>query len=563
VLTTAYGFAIGHRLGFSWAHSLWLGALISLSSTMVILKTLMSHGRMGTLSSRVTIGMPIVQNPAVIPMMIILPQVSDPKAGLPLLGLAALKAALFLALMVIVGTRLIPRLLMFIAGWNSRELFLLAVVAVGLGVGYATYLSGLSFAFGAFVVGMVLSESDYSHHALSNIIPFRDLFGWLFFASVGMLLDPAYLVANLGTVLAVVVLVALGKGILFAALSRLFGYGNVVPLAVGLGLFQVGEFFFVPARVGVSSGSIGADLYSLVLSIAIITMVMTPFVSGFTEKLYALRKRRFKREPLQTINIPRTGLHGHVVIAGGGRVGRFVAQVLRRLDLAFVTIELDRRRLEDLKAAGLPVIYGDAGQAVVQEAARITEAKLLLVAVPALTVTRSIVDQARLLQPRLHIVARADSIEQMQLLHEHGVYEVVQPEFEAGLEITRQALLHLGIPPSNIRRFTDNVRAELYAPIYQAHVEYRTLAQLQTATHLMELDWVTVPAGSPLAGQTVQQSRIRSRTGASVVAAIRGEQLHPNPDAGFLIEPNDRVGVLGNAEQLAGFEAMAALPAVE
>lgn len=468
LLTIAYGFGIGQWLGWTWLPSLWLGALISVSSTMVILKTLMSQGRLGTLSSRVMIGMLIVQDLAVVPLMIILPQLNELETGLPIVGLAALKAALFLALMIFGGTRVIPRLMTYIAGWNSRELFLLAVIAIGLGIGYATYLFGLSFAFGAFVAGMVLSESEYSHQALSDIIPLRDVFGLLFFVSVGMLLDPAFLMANLGTILLVVLLVAVGKGLIFGLLTYAFGYGNIAPLAVGLGLFQMGEFSFALARVGFQTNSISTDLYALVLTTAIITMVLTPLVSGLTEPLYALRKRWFKHEPLQTINLPQTGLHDHVVIAGGGRVGQYVAQVLQRLELAFVVIELDQRRVDQAKAAGFPVIFGDASQPIVLEAVQIEQARLLLTTVPTVVITQVIVDQVRRLNPQLHIVARAEGVEQMKTLHDLGVYEVVQPEFEAALEITRQALLHLNISASEIQRFTDAVRQELYAPLYRA-----------------------------------------------------------------------------------------------
>ncbi len=239
LLTISLGVAIGQLLGWGWVASIWLGALISLSSTMVILKTLMNQGLLGTLSSRVMIGMLIVQDLAVVPFMIILPKLSDPQAGIPLLGLAALKAAIFIILIVVLGTRLLPLMLAYIAKWNSREFFLLSVAAIGLGVGFATYLSGLSFAFGAFVAGIVLSESEYSHQALSEIIPLRDIFGLLFFTSVGLLLDPSFLAAHWSRILLLVALVSVGKGAIFALLTRSFGYGNVVPLAVvGLGLFS-------------------------------------------------------------------------------------------------------------------------------------------------------------------------------------------------------------------------------------------------------------------------------------------------------------------------------------
>jgi CPA2 family monovalent cation:H+ antiporter-2 len=340
LLTIGYGYALGRWLGWENVPSLWLGSIISLSSTMVLLKTLMNQGRLGTLSSRVMIGMLIVQDLAVVPLMIILPQLNNPETGLPILGYAVIKAIIFLLLMVFGGTWAIPRLMAYIAKWNSRELFLLAITAIGLGVGYATYLFGLSFAFGAFVAGMVLSESDYSHQALSDIIPLRDLFGMLFFVSVGMLLDPAFLIHNFGLVMLVVTVVAVGKGLIFGGVARLFGYGNVVPIAVGLGLFQVGEFSFVLARVGLSSHSLSQDAYALILTTAIMTMVLTPVISGLTAPLYSAWKQRFKSEPLQTINIPQTGLHGHVVIAGGGRIGQHIGQILQQLGFPFVIIEL-------------------------------------------------------------------------------------------------------------------------------------------------------------------------------------------------------------------------------
>ena len=557
VLSIGYGYLLGIWLGLDWVSAVWLGGLISLSSTMVLLKTLMNQGRLGTLSSRVMIGMLIVQDLAVVPLMIILPQLNDPEAGLPLLGWAALKAVIFLALMVVLGTRLLPRLMAYIANWNSRELFLLSITAIGLGIGYATYLFGLSFAFGAFVAGMVLSESDYGHQALSDIIPLRDLFGLLFFASVGMLLDPAFLISHLDTVLLLVVLVSLGKGIIFGTLSRLFGYGNVVPLAVGLGLFQVGEFSFVLARVGLSTNSIDNELYSLVLNTAIITMILTPFISGFTAPLYALRKRWFKREALQTINLPASGLHNHVVIAGGGRVGQHVAQVLQQLNLAFVLIELDYQRVEQAKKSRLPVIFGDASQPVVLEAAHLEEACLALVTTPAVITTRTIVDQIRLIQPNLHIVARAEGIEQMKMLHDHGVYEVVQPEFEAGLEITRQTLLHLNLPATEIRRYTDAVRRELYAPLYESHDDYALLAQLQPANLLLDITWVPLTEDSPLMGQTIGQAHIRTHTGASIVGIMQAGTLKPNPGIDHRFTIGDLVAVMGKPEQLAAFQALA------
>jgi monovalent cation:H+ antiporter-2, CPA2 family len=465
-LTITYGTVIGRLFGWDWVTALWFGSLISLSSTMVILKTLMAQGLMGTLSSRVMIGMLIVQDLAVVPLMIALPQLSDLEAGLPILAEAFIKGAIFLALMFVIGTRIIPRLMMQIARWNSRELFLLGVTAIGLGVGYATYLFGLSFAFGAFIAGMVLSESEYSFQALGDIIPLRDLFSLLFFVTVGMLLDPAFLIANIGNILLIVLLVVVGKSVIFGLITRGFGYGNIAPFAVGLGLFQVGEFTFVLARVGLSAGSIDTYLYSLVLSTAIMTMVLTPFVSRLAAPLYELWKRWFQHVPLSTINLPDEGLRDHVIILGGGRVGYYVAQVLRQLNLNFVVVELDQHRIDRLKKEGFPIIYGDAAQSIVLDKAHIETARLLLVTLPLTVTARAAVTYVRQIRPQLHIVARAEGIEQMESLYQLGVYEVVQPEFEAGLEVVRQALLHLDIPVHEIQRVTDGARQALYAPLY-------------------------------------------------------------------------------------------------
>lgn len=465
-LTTAYGFAIGKLLGWEWIPSLWFGALISLSSTMVILKTLENQGMLGTLSSRVMIGVLIVQDLAIVPMLIILPRVSEPQAGLSVLAFSVLKAAIFLIIMLIVGTRIIPRLMKFIAGWNSRELFLVAITAMGLGIGYGTYMFGLSFAFGAFVAGMLLSESDYGYQALSEIVPLRDIFSLLFFTSIGMLLDPKYLLDNLGMVLFLVLVVMTGKGLIFAFISRAFRYRNIVPLAMGLGLSQVGEFSFVLGRVGVETKSISPQFYSLVLTTTVTTMVLTPFLSNLTAPVYSRLGRWLKSGPLKPIHFRKSDLTNHIVIAGGGRVGRYVAGILKRMETPFVIIEWNSRRVDELKTMGYPVLFGDATKEIILEAVELPKSRLLLITTPVSIVSQAIVEKTKDLNKDLAIIARAESIEQMQALHDLGVTHIIQPEFEASLEFVHQAFYHLGKPADQIQKYMDEVRNELYRPLY-------------------------------------------------------------------------------------------------
>ncbi|MBN1629281.1 MAG: cation:proton antiporter [Thermoleophilia bacterium] len=558
ILTIGLGFGIGHLTGWEWKDSLWLGACISLSSTMVILKTLMNQGWLGTLSSKVMIGMLIVQDLAVVPLMIILPQLNNPSVGLPALGLAALKAAAFIAGMLLLGTRLLPLLMGHIAKLGSRELFLLAIAAIGLGVGYVTHLVGLSFAFGAFVAGMVLSESDYGHQALSDIIPLRDLFGLLFFASVGMLLDPVFLMDHLVEVVILVAAVSFGKGIIFAVLAKVFRYGNVIPLAVGLGLFQVGEFSFVLATVGVSTRSIGQDLYSLILTTAILTMILTPLVSSQTARLYSLKKRLFRHEPLETLNIPETGLRQHAVIVGGGRVGSRIAGVLKGFGLPLVVVELDHRRVQSAQTDGIPIVYGDATHDIVLEATEIGTARLLVVTTPDVVTARTIIFNAKRHNRDLNVVARTSDPSFLTVFKEMGVNSVVLPEFEASLEMTRKSLLHFPIPVSEIQNRTESLRQDLFAPFFNDGQGYKTLVQLKSAEHQFDLQWVLLLEGSPLVARSIGGVEIRKKAGASVVGVLRDEKLLPNPDAAFRFQVNDLVAIIGTDEARRSFQAMAA-----
>ena len=247
-------------------------------------------------------------------------------------------------------------------------------------------------ALGAFVAGLVVNESEYAHQALSDVVPLRDLFGMLFFVSVGMLLDPALVWQQLGTLVVVVVAVVVGKGAILAGVVRAFGYRNVVPLAVGLTLFQVGEFAFVLARVGRSSGAISNDVYALVAEYRDChDGADAGGIEAGAGRVRAVLGRVAARETCEAINVPPAGLSDHVIIAGSGRVGRSIADALSHLALPFVLVESDDRRVQQARVAGLSVIYGDASQAVVLEAAGVRRARAMLVTVPAFPDVRSIV----------------------------------------------------------------------------------------------------------------------------------------------------------------------------
>jgi CPA2 family monovalent cation:H+ antiporter-2 len=443
----------------------------------------------------------------------------------------------------------------FVARRNSRELFLLATTTLAIGVGYVTWRLGLSLALGAFVAGLVINESEYAHQALSDVIPLRDLFGMVFFVSVGMLLDPAVVREQPGTLFAVVATVIVGKGLIFAGVVRAFGYRHVVPLALGLTLFQVGEFSFVLASVGRETSAIPNAMYALVLNTAVATMVLTPIVSALTPRIYGrFAARRRREEPLAS-NVPSTGLADHVMIAGAGRVGRSVADALAHLGLPFVLLEIDDRRVRQARGAGLPIVYGDSSQPVVLEAAGIERALAILVTVPAFSDVRDIVHAVRRVRRGLPIIARAEGSEALRALYELGIQEVTSPEYEAAIEMTRQALLYFHVPPHEVLQVASAIRRERYGVTGERAEDADAIAQMSEVARHLDLTWMRLADESPFSGRTIGELEIRKRFGASVVGIVRAQSFTANPDASATLQADDLIAVLGTRDQIARFEA--------
>lgn len=553
IICVFLGLGVGQMLGWEVTPSLWLGGVISLSSTMVVLKTLESQDLLGTLSSRVMIGMLIVQDLALVPLLIILPKLGNLGQELGTLGFAIGKAVVFLAGMVIIGRYVIPPLMRRVAKCGSRELFLLTVCALGLGIGYVTYLTGLSFAFGAFVAGLMLSESEYAEQTLSNVLPLRDIFGLLFFASIGMLLDPNALVEEYGAILLLLGCVIVGKGLIFAVLARVFRYGNIIPLATSLGMSQIGELSFLIANAGVAAGALSREQYSIILPTAVVSMMLTPVLSKLTAPLYRLKQRLFRMPTLQTVNIPDNALRGHVVVVGGDNIGGFVADILARFGHKYVVVEADYHNMENLSRAGHPVIYGDAAHEVVLEAARVESASIILVTTPAPSVAREVVRLARSLKEDIVIIGRSDGRDQIKELSRCDVDMVVEPSLEASLEFIRQAFMQLRIPADEIIRLTDAIHKDVYAPFTDDDAEAIVPGSLRLSNRLFDLSWVQVEDGSPLLKTSLAEADIRAQTGASILAYIRDDTLHVNPEPTLHFAPGDVVAVIGSGPQLAAF----------
>jgi monovalent cation:H+ antiporter-2, CPA2 family len=464
VLTCAVVAVAGVKaLGMSVTEAIWLGAMISLSSTVVVLKTLSAAGVTSTLASRVMIGLLMVQDLAVVPMLIILPQLGDLDNALPKLGRAIAIATVFLFAVVILGTRLLPKLLKGVLGWGSRELFLVSVVATGVGVGYVTQAIGLSFALGAFIAGIILSESEFSHQALSDVVPLRDIFGLLFFVTVGMLFDPRYVLANSAQIALVVILIFLGKALILGGLTRAFGYVNMAPWIVGLGLAQIGEFSFVLARSGVELELLSKATYDLALTCTVLSMALSPFASSMALPLG--RAWLAWRKPIaapKVIDLPIEDLRGHVIVGGYGRSGKAVARVLRSAGIPLLIVELNHSLFGEINADGFTGVWGDITAEEILHAAGVENARILLVAVPDQSTVHLSVKRARSLNPTVIVIARAVREHHVAELVKLGVDAAVQPEFEGGVEMVRQALVSYHYNDAATLRLVSGVRKEYY-----------------------------------------------------------------------------------------------------
>jgi CPA2 family monovalent cation:H+ antiporter-2 len=568
-LATALGFALTQVWGWSISASLVLGLAISIASTVVLLRGLMDNGLLSTPHGQVAVGWLVFEDLATILILILLPvlfsgdqELSWQSAGLPLL-----KAAIFVGVMLLVGVRLLPWLLMRIAFTRSRELFILAVVAAAVGTALgAAELFGVSLALGAFLAGVVLGESSISHQIGAEVIPFRDIFAVVFFVSVGMLVNPAYLLANAGQVLALSALIVAGMAVITILLGLVLPSSGQTILVVAAGLSQIGEFSFIVGQAGVALGVLTQDQYSLILAGSLIAIVVNPLLfrlmpqaERVLRRVPALWRRLDRQGPAPQLAEPH--LADHVVIVGYGRVGAHIVTVLERLNIPRLVVESDAARAAEFDRRGVPTLIGDAANSEVLNHVGLGHARALVVTLPDEAATEMVVSAARVLAPDLPIIARAATHSGVRRLAEIGAQDVIHPELEGGLEVVRHTLLALGFPALEVQRYTDAVRHDQYDTSLSSAAERQSLDLLRNAVRGLEIGWRRIQAGSPLIGQTLAQADLRARTGASIVAIIRAGQTLPNPKSDTSFQVDDLIGLIGDADQLVGVDQFLTQPA--
>lgn len=450
LVATPLGMAVGWWLGWGTGAGVLFGLALSVASTVVLLRLMQERRLLETERGKITVGWLIVQDIAMILVLVLLPGLAalykgleaapDAAAIVRAVGLMLGKFAIFVAVMLIVGKKLIPAILHYVAHTGSRELFRLAVLSIALGVAYAAAeLFGVSLALGAFFAGMMLSESRLSQQAATESLPLRDAFAVLFFVSVGMLFNPGIVIAAPLALLATVLIIVLGKSIAAYAVVRLFGLPGPTALTISASLAQIGEFSFILASLGLSLGLLRAEGRDLILAGAIISIILNPFL--FAALDFALTRRGkaiADRPPTEAIEEPtptrepirRTALTNHVVLIGHGRVGSFISGVLGETKTPVFVIEDDKNLVAELKTQGIEGIVGNAADPALIAAANLGEARCLLVAIPDAFEGGQVVQQARAINPKLLIIGRAHSEAEIEHLKKHGADLVVMGEHE-------------------------------------------------------------------------------------------------------------------------------------
>ena len=466
VLTASAVYPLGlYVLDLGHEEAAVLGLVAALSSTMVVMKTLSDRGELHSLHGRILTGILLIQDLAFVPIIALLPALSG-EDFLTDLGFGLLKAVILLGLMIILGSKGIPWLLARITGLGSREIFIVTVVAITFVSAAATESLGLSAALGAFVAGLLLSETDFGHRALSEVVPLRDTFSALFFVSLGMLTDPSFLADNLDLVLPLVGSIILMKFVITTFLVRGFGFLPHTSVLTGLGMGQIGEFSFILVGSATALGIVTQDFLTLTVVSAVITMALTPLilaggsqaVDRLGDRVAILRPHRLSSQSAEDQVPP---MYGHAIVCGLGRVGHLVAEELTEHKVPIIGIDLDPYVVAEWKNSGHQVIHGSSDSETVLDVARVKHARLMVISVGDPIAAWLTAQHALRIAPDLDIVARVHWRDEGERFQELGVQEVVWPQMEAGLEILRHSLYRFHTDPSEIENLVANLRDHL------------------------------------------------------------------------------------------------------
>ena len=572
LLTILLGGGLAYLTGWvdTLPKAIFLGAVLSLSSTAVVLKSLIERNEVQTAHGQIMLAILIVQDLGLGIMLATLPALTQPTAVIGLaIFYAVAKALLFMGGSVLIGKWVLPLLIRNIAQSGSQELFLLGMLVICLGIALCTWAIGLGFAMGAFVAGLMISNVEYADHALDRILPMRDVFATLFFASIGVLIDPIFLWENTWILLGLVSITLVGKAAIVAMVVKWFGYSLKTAFTVGLGINQIGEFSFVLAGVAQSQGLFSERLYGLTVGTTAATLLITPFLLKATpywlewlEQVPVIAPI-LQKDTSHRLEIEEE-LTGHVVVAGYGRVGQTLTRMLYFQGHRILIIDNNEASLNTLREKNIPYLYGDASSVLLLEKANLGTAKAMAITLPDPMATRLTLKRALSIAPDLDITVRAHLSDEIETLYQLGAQEVVQPEFEASLEMGAHLLLRLGDTTYDVQQVVNRYRSGRYRDILPERSEYWGAANLESSLESeiagLQRNWYVVPSHSPLGGLSLAQADIRRVTGVTIMAidrqVDRKKRLFRYPTGELTIEVNDRLLVVGSPDEHLNFATL-------
>lgn len=569
--TLLAGFLIGLQFGLDPGKAAFAGCLVSLSSTAIVLKVLEERSEMDSPQGKISLAILILQDIIAVPMVLMTPVMAGGHGDSTSIFLALLVKGMAIVALAIISARfIVPQILYQIAKTRSRELFLISVVVICLSVAWATSSIGLSLALGAFLAGLIISESEYSYQALGTLLPFRDLFTSIFFISIGMLVDTGIFIERPWSILGGVVGVAILKALTAGGAAAILGYPMRTVILSGLALNQIGEFSFILSRAGMQFGLIAGEIYQVFLGVSVLTMAATPFLIASGPRLAAalMRLPGTLRGRPQAVSSPEAAagevedtLQNHLLIVGYGVCGRNVARAARMAGIPYRIIEMNPVTVRKEKARGERIAYGDASQVAVLEHAGVHAARVMVVAIPDPLATRMAVSSARGMNPRLHIIARTRYLHELKHLYALGANEVVPEEFETSVEIFSRVLTRYFIPRGEIEKFIGDVRSDGYSMFRSLSQDATTFCRddyCDIGFYLPDVEiWsFRVQEGAPVAGKTIGDAELRKHHGVTVLALHRSSETIPNPGAGILFMPDDVAVVVGTQHDLTSVKAL-------
>ncbi|RJQ45452.1 MAG: potassium transporter KefB [Nitrospiraceae bacterium] len=536
--------------------SIFIGFLVALSSTAIVLKLLSERAELDSPHGRISIGVLIFQDLCIVPFMLFIPVLSG-GGQIGDLAVTSLKAGVIIALVMLSARWVVPALLHQIIHTRNRELFVITVLIICFGTALITSEFGLSLALGAFLAGLVISESEYSHEAISTILPLRDSFNGLFFISVGMLMDMSFFAGNITLILLVVLgLVAL-KLISSFVPMYLFRRSVRASIQASINLAQIGEFSFVLAVAGLSAGLITNEIYQVFLSASILTMLLTPAMVNLSPSLsdritsHPMLKRIEWKDELPDDMISSQKKTGHIIVVGFGLNGRNLTRVLKEVNIPYVVLELNNSTVRDMRKHGEPIYYGDGTKADVLGMLGVKTASILVVAISDPASCRNIVKTARQENPDIFIIARTRYAAEVDDLLKLGADEVIPEEFETSVEIFSRVLDRYQIPKNEIFNYVDMIREDGYRALRQpVSASRKPLFDRCTVLSKVDVELFAMRENLSTVGRSLGELQLRKKTGATVVAVERNGEMHSSPVPEFVFSAGDIVFITGNREAI-------------